>query len=146
MIRPATERDLPEVLSIERKSVTAPHWPEEEYRAMLGMEGVKRGFFVAEIAERVAGFAVGRMVGEHGEIESVVVGRETQRKGVGRALCETVMEWASVEGASAIELEVRVGSVGALALYKSLQFVETGRRKGYYREPLEDAIAMRRGL
>ena len=42
-----------------------------------------------------------------------------------------------------MELEVRAGSVGAIALYEGLGFVVVGRRRGYYREPVEDALLMR---
>ena len=42
-----------------------------------------------------------------------------------------------------MELEVRAGSVGAIALYGGLGFVVVGRRKGYYREPVEDALLMK---
>jgi [ribosomal protein S18]-alanine N-acetyltransferase len=37
---------------------------------------------------------------------------------------------------------VRTGSVGAVALYRSLGFVGVGERVGYYRDPVEDALLM----
>jgi ribosomal-protein-alanine N-acetyltransferase len=43
---------------------------------------------------------------------------------------------------SAIELEVRAGNLAALTLYRRFGFVEVGRRKGYYRDPAEDAVLM----
>jgi ribosomal-protein-alanine N-acetyltransferase len=46
----------------------------------------------------------------------------------------------------ALELEVRAGSGGAIALYAGLGFVVAGRRAGYYREPEEDALLMRLDL
>jgi ribosomal-protein-alanine N-acetyltransferase len=46
----------------------------------------------------------------------------------------------------ALELEVRAGSGGAIALYAGLGFVVAGRRVGYYREPVEDALLMRLDL
>jgi [ribosomal protein S18]-alanine N-acetyltransferase len=42
-----------------------------------------------------------------------------------------------------VELEVRAGSAGAIALYERLGFVAVGRRPGYYRSPVEDAVLMR---
>jgi ribosomal-protein-alanine N-acetyltransferase len=45
-------------------------------------------------------------------------------------------------GARGMELEVRAASVGALELYRSLGFAERGRRRRYYREPIEDAVLM----
>jgi ribosomal-protein-alanine N-acetyltransferase len=38
---------------------------------------------------------------------------------------------------------VRAGSAGAIALYERLGFVAVGRRPGYYRSPVEDAVLMR---
>ena len=41
-----------------------------------------------------------------------------RRSGVGKALCEAVAEWCREQGASGLELEVRAGSEGAIALYR----------------------------
>jgi ribosomal-protein-alanine N-acetyltransferase len=77
-----------------------------------------------------------------GELESVVVGVSARRSGVGRILCEAVVRWCRERGATEVELEVRAGSVGAMALYKGLGFVAVGERAGYYRDPVEDALLM----
>jgi ribosomal-protein-alanine N-acetyltransferase len=58
-------------------------------------------------------------------------------------LCAAVITWSRGQGAVAVELEVRVGSGGAIALYVGLGFVVVGRRGGYYRGPVEDAVLMR---
>ena len=76
---------------------------------------------------------------------------------MGRALCGAVVEWCRGEGAAELELEVRAGSAGAIALYTGLGFVTMGRRAAYYRgirglagsdlagygAPAEDALLMR---
>lgn len=80
------------------------------------------------------------------ELESVAVAERVRRKGVGRALCRAAMEWAQGRAAEVIELEVRASSMGALALYRSLGFRETGVRRGYYRDPMEDAVLMSASL
>jgi [ribosomal protein S18]-alanine N-acetyltransferase len=41
-----------------------------------------------------------------------------------------------------LDLEVREGNEGAIALYRGLGFGVVGRRRGYYREPVEDAVLM----
>jgi ribosomal-protein-alanine N-acetyltransferase len=44
-------------------------------------------------------------------------------------------------------LELRAGNRGALALYESLGFRARSRRRGYYQQPLEDALVLvREGL
>jgi ribosomal-protein-alanine N-acetyltransferase len=43
-------------------------------------------------------------------------------------------------------LEVRASNHPALTLYRRLEFVEIGRRTGYYQNPAEDALLMRLDL
>jgi ribosomal-protein-alanine N-acetyltransferase len=95
----------------------------------------------------VVGFAVGKVIdGGPAELESVAVDEAARRSGMGRALCGAVMAWCHTQGATEMELEVRAGSVGAIALYEGLGFCMVGRRAGYYRDPVEDALLMRREL
>jgi ribosomal-protein-alanine N-acetyltransferase len=49
-------------------------------------------------------------------------------------------------GVRSLYLEVRESNVSARALYDSRSFAQVGRRKGYYRSPIEDALLMRRDL
>jgi ribosomal-protein-alanine N-acetyltransferase len=139
--------DVEGVIALERGVVEAPHWGAAEYAAIVDVDGgVRRCLMVAEKDGVLVGFAVGKVVAGVGEIESVAVDAAARRGGVGRALCEAVVEWSRGLGAEAVELEVRAGSGGAIALYGVLGFVSVGRRKGYYREPTEDALLMRLGL
>jgi ribosomal-protein-alanine N-acetyltransferase len=152
-IRTGGAADLAGVVMMERGIVEAPHWTKAEYEAIVNAEGsidggVRRCLMIAEAEEgRLLGFAVGKVVGSGlegmGEIESVAVDRAARRGGMGRSLCEAVIAWCSQQGARAVELEVRAGSVGAIALYGGLGFVSVGRRKGYYWEPVEDALLMK---
>ena len=147
-IRPACERDLAEVIQMERDAATAPHWSAAEYSALLHpATSVRRCLFVAVQGVGLGGFSVVSVVGAapdaEAELESVVVLDRLRRQGLGSALCRAAMEWARREGASAISLEVRAASPWALRLYGGLGFVATGRRPGYYRDPTDDAIVMR---
>jgi len=150
VVRNATAADLPEVVRLERGITEAPHWAEAEYMSMLNQgsadDAVRRCFLVAQVAGRLVGFAVGRAagreVGGFAELETVVVEPASRRAGVGRALCEGVVAWCLDLGLGRLELEVRAGSAGAIALYRSLKFVAVGSRPGYYRDPDEDALLM----
>ena len=153
VIRRATEEDVTEIVLLERETATAPHWAVADYADMLrrsGAGGLKRALFVAAEGRDVCGFAVGKVLragrDAEGELESVVVHMGLRRQGVGSSLCRAVMEWAREEGAGKILLEVRAGSAGAVRLYGGLGFVATGRRPGYYHNPMEDALLMRCGL
>jgi ribosomal-protein-alanine N-acetyltransferase len=148
----AEASDVAGVLALERGIAEAPHWAEGEYAAMHGeaVGALRRCFFVAEADGQLLGFAVGKVIGLSGEglaeLESVAVEEAARRGGVGKALCLAVAEWCRERGARALELEVRAGSVGAIALYEGLGFVVNGRRAGYYREPAEEALLMRLDL
>jgi ribosomal-protein-alanine N-acetyltransferase len=142
-VRTATVADIEAVLRVERSAAEAPHWGEREYRAALDDgAAVRRCLMVAEVEGLVVGFAVGKVAAGVGELESVAVAGEARRQGVGRALCVAVVEWCGKQGAGTMELEVRAGSVGAIGLYEGLGFVGVGTRRGYYREPAEDALLM----
>jgi ribosomal-protein-alanine N-acetyltransferase len=153
-VRVAEAGDVVGVLALERAIAEAPHWAQAEYVAMVdadkGDSLVRRCFFVAETEGQLLGFAVGKVIGSHGEgpaeLESVAVEAPARRGGVGKALCGAVAEWCRSQGIGALELEVRSGSAGAIALYSGLGFVAAGRRVGYYRDPVEDALLMRLNL
>jgi ribosomal-protein-alanine N-acetyltransferase len=46
-------------------------------------------------------------------------------------------------GVLEIILEVRASNPSALAFYSSAGFVQTGLRRAYYVDPIEDAVLMR---
>ncbi|HZY72216.1 MAG TPA: GNAT family N-acetyltransferase [Edaphobacter sp.] len=148
-IRTAAVEDLPGVIALERGTAEAPHWGESEYAAMIGggeSGYVRRRLLVAEAEGVLVGFAAGKVADDVAELESVAVDSRARRRGVGRALCESVIEWSRQQGASAIELEVRAGSAGAIHLYRGMGFVVVGRRRGYYSDPPDDAVLMRLNL
>ena len=68
---------------------------------------------------------------------------EIQRKGVARRLFEAMTDEAGRAQVRDVVLEVRESNKAARAFYASLAFVEVGRRRGYYADPVEDAVLMR---
>lgn len=148
------------VLALERETADAPHWSlrawldivEERGGNLEGQGGSVRKLFVAMDLARsgLLGFAVGSRISRPGrtetfpaELESVAVSKAARRRGIGRELCRAVLDWAHAAGAPAVELEVRSNNEGGIRLYNSLGFVEIGRRKSYFRDPVDDAVLMR---
>ena len=154
-VRCATKEDLGGILAIERVTPDAPHWPESSYAAALhaSTASPQRCIWVAELAvsaeARLAGFAAASVLpaasghASIAELESIAVLQDARRHGLGRALCESAIDWARACGAEVMELEVRARTHGAIALYSHLGFERTGRRLRYYRDPEDDAILMR---
>ncbi len=145
-IQPAQLSDLDAIVALERATENAPHWPLSAYAAILADSASPRCLLVAQTAGQLEGFAVGLVSPSSAELESVVVAASSRRAGVGRGLCNAVLDWTRSKGATEIILEVRAVSAGAIALYASLGFTETGRRPRYYRDPEDDAVLMRRQL
>jgi [ribosomal protein S18]-alanine N-acetyltransferase len=93
----------------------------------------------------IAGFVIGQVAADEAELLIIAVNRSSQRQGVGRALVQGIGRAARNAGARALYLEVAADNAAALALYQSLHFTVTGRRKEYYERPdgrAQDAITM----
>jgi ribosomal protein S18 acetylase RimI-like enzyme len=154
-LRPAIASDLEAILTLERATGLAPHWPPAAYLAILDSTTSQRCLFIAEKDDSLAGFAVGLLhPAPHdptnpdarqciAELESVVVSASYRRAGIGRALCRAVFDWTRSQGATELVLEVRAASSAAIALYAGLGFTLAARRPRYYRDPSDDALLMR---
>lgn len=135
-IRSAALDDLPAILAIEQPAPTASHWTSEQYNKLVGSGVV----LVAEEAGKLCGFVCAKAVAGEWEIENVVVAAEFLRRGIANELVRELIRRVENEAASAILLEVRESNLPARGLYEKHGFREVGRRRGYYRDPLEDAI------
>lgn len=129
-----------------------PHWSREEYLRLVlareGGSGYEPILLVAEAAQRsgeVVGFAAGSLAPASvgvAELTSLAVAPEARRQGVALALCGAVLAWCREGAAAEVQLEVRAGSRGAIALYERLGFVAVGRRARYYADPVDDAVLL----
>ncbi len=140
-VRSATAADLPALLALEGGSAGAAHWSEAQYDRLFAEAG--RVILVIEESS-VQGFIVGRDLGPEWEIENIVVASSVQRRGLGTRLVQELLDLARNRGAQAVFLEVRESNRAARALYSKSGFVETGRRRGYYRNPEEDALVCKK--
>lgn len=135
-IRSAAMNDVPAILAIERQAPGAAHWTPEQYNKLVGSGVV----LVAEEAGQLCGFVCAKAVAGEWEIENVVVAAEFLRHGIANELVRELIQRAAGEAASAILLEVRESNLPARRLYEKHGFREMGRRRVYYRDPVEDAI------
>lgn len=143
-IRPAGPADLEAVNAIECDSFSDP-WPRSAFREALGSETL---YFTVAVDGHgaVVGYVVGWFAGGDGEIANVAVAAEARGQGIGGQLLDAALETAGRAGSDAVHLEVRESNAPAQALYASRGFVPVGRRRAYYRAPVEDAIVLRCGL
>ena len=135
-IRPAALNDVPAILAIEQQAPGAAHWTADEYSNLVGSGVV----LVAEEAGKLCGFVCAKAIAGEWQIENVVVAAEFLRRGIANQLVRELIQRAASEAASAILLEVRESNLPARRLYEKQGFREVGRRRVYYRNPMEDAI------
>ena len=141
LIRPVTAADVPAMMVLERHAVTAAHWRETDYERIFAPHAQRVALILEE--QEVEGFIVARRMGEEWEIENIAVAGATRRRGLGTRLLGELLDRARAAGASQVFLEVRESNRAARALYQKWAFVESGRRKSYYRDPVEDAVLYR---
>jgi len=138
-IRPMTDADLDQVMTVEAASFPAP-WSRDHFSNEIVSP---HAFPLVALLEdgSAAGYICPTLVFDEGEILNVAVRSDLRGRGVGRLLLETAVSRLSAMGAVRVYLEVRPSNRVASSLYKSFGFVARGRRKAYY-ENGEDAILM----
>ena len=139
LVRPATSADIAAMMLLETHAVTAAHWSRQEYEQLFAADRPRREALVIE-REGIQGFLVARALDKEWEIENMAVSGPARRHGLGTRLLGEFLDRARVAGAKMVFLEVRESNQAARALYEKWAFVQSGRRKGYYRRPEEDAI------
>jgi len=145
-IRVAVGDDIPSIVSLERACPTAAHWSEEQYQDLFSsVESVSpRLCLIAKSASAtVVGFLIARHIAPEWELENLVVSPAARRKSIGIELLLALLSQARQTNSEAVFLEVRESNSAARQLYEKAGFLQTGRRKSYYANPLEDAIVYR---
>jgi ribosomal-protein-alanine N-acetyltransferase len=142
-IRRATAADIPALMALENHAATAAHWSMEQYETAFSGEAPSRVILILDEESCVHGFIAGRALGEEWEVENVVIAGRARRRGFATRLLGEFLDLARGRGAGTVFLEVRESNLAARRLYEKWAFVESGRRRLYYRAPEEDAIVYR---
>jgi ribosomal-protein-alanine acetyltransferase len=126
----------------------APHWPESAYLAAVdpGARPARVALVADDADDGMAGFVVAVLVPPQAELETIAVVSGRQRQGIGALLLSSLFTALKQRHITEVMLEVRESNRAARAFYTSAGFAETGRRKGYYSDPEEDAILLERRL
>jgi ribosomal-protein-alanine N-acetyltransferase len=91
-------------------------------------------------ADEPVGYVTGRLFAPEGELYRIAILPSHRKKGLGKTLLSQFFTDARARGCEQIFLEVRESNTPARTLYESFGMQVTGRRKGYYQQPKEDAI------
>jgi ribosomal-protein-alanine N-acetyltransferase len=156
-IRPAVDSDITGMVAIERASFSDP-WTHaaiastlryDHMRVLVAEERMGGGGEPAgggDGAGRPLGYVVAMIAGPEAEIADLAVSPDARRRGIARALIDRLLADLEAENVAAVFLEVRESNHPARALYESRAFRAIGRRRGYYRVPVEDALLLKREL
>jgi ribosomal-protein-alanine N-acetyltransferase len=100
------------------------------------------------LGEQPAAYAIVLRVLDEAHLLTIGVTPALQGQGLGGRFLGWLCARAQHDGVASFYLEVRPSNRAALALYTRADFVEIGRRRGYYpaQDGREDAIVMRRAL
>ena len=140
-IRKMTAREVPQVAELEKLCFSQP-WSEKSVAGEL--DNPLALWLVAMEGDRLAGYVGSQTVMDETDMMNLAVAPQFRRQGVGEALVNALTASLKELGSRCLTLEVRDSNEAARALYGKLGFAEVGRRRGYYRDPREDALIMRK--
>ncbi|MCM1158695.1 MAG: ribosomal protein S18-alanine N-acetyltransferase [Bacteroidales bacterium] len=142
-LMPLRQEYLEAVARIAEESLTE-HWSFEEMQGVLCREAYC--YYLAREKDVVAGFAGILLTAEDAELVTIAVSQPFRERGIGQKLLEKMTAEAQRGGARRLLLEVRESNAAAIRLYRKNGFKELAVRKGYYRDPVENALVMEKGL
>jgi tRNA threonylcarbamoyladenosine biosynthesis protein TsaB len=138
-IRPLTSADAAAISELEKLCPEAPRWGESGY-LQVGSNGVQG--WAAVSGGSPVGFLVVRVAADEMEILNLMVNPNARRRKIATRLLAGAYSHAAEHNVRRIFLEVRESNAAARAVYGLHGFTEQGRRKRYYSDPVEDALAM----
>lgn len=141
-LRPMEEKDIPYVGAIERQSFSNP-WPESSFLGEIENESISFPFVIVyKPEEKVIGYLIYWKIGEEAQISNVAVHPDWRGRGIGERVIREILELMKKQGVRYVVLEVRPSNQVARSLYHKLGFEVIGVRKGYYKNPPENALIM----
>ena len=135
------EHHVAQVAALEKVCFSDP-WSENsiasELRNPLSL------WLVAMDGETLAGYVGSQAVMGEADMMNVAVSPDYRRQGIAGELVTRLVEELKSRGNHSLALEVRESNFGAIALYQKLGFAQVGYRPGYYRNPKEGALILRK--
>ncbi|HFI0345695.1 TPA: ribosomal protein S18-alanine N-acetyltransferase [Streptococcus suis] len=125
------------VLAVMQSVYEQSPWTLEQIAA--SMTSQDEDYYLAYKGQELVGFLAVQTVLDEMEILQIAVRADFQRLGIASQLMAAVMDWDGD-----IFLEVRESNSAAQALYTRQHFTKIRKRKDYYRNPVEDAVIMKR--
>lgn len=139
LIRNVEERDLEQILEIEKQSSLHP-WSFKTFEDELKNINSLNRVLCRENGELIS-FIFCWLYGNELEIQNIATLPACRRRGYAKILLETTLKTACQKGAVKALLEVRVSNLEAIELYRQFGFEVRFLRKKYYSDQ-ENALQM----
>ena len=120
-------------------------WTWHPTRIARALRSRETCVLVAEADDRLAGFAITEFGDTRAHLSLFAVQPVHQRRGIGLAMIEWIMESALTAGITQIDVEMRSNNFAARSFYEALGFVPKGQVAGYYQN-IETAVRMQRRI
>lgn len=101
-------------------------------------------WIVAMDDERLAGYVGSQSVLGWADMMNLAVHPDYRCQGVATELVNALITQLKQADVTCLTLEVRKSNTAAISLYEKLGFIGVGRRPGYYHNPKEDALILRK--
>lgn len=133
--------DIPRVHDIARQSFSTP-WQDASFKQELSNKDAILHVAIAD--SKIIGYICLRSILDVTHVMDMAVTSGSRRSGIGSILLRSALQELrrTKPHIHLVTLEVRESNFAAIRLYEKFGFNETGRRKAYYKKPLEDAIIM----
>lgn len=142
-LRVMQEKDIPQVIEIEKQSFPSP-WSAYAFRCELADNEFAYYLVVTteENQDLVIGYGGMWLIIDEAHITNIAIAPEYRGQNLGELLMGGLETLAMQKGALRMTLEVRVSNEKAQTLYKRRGFVPAGIRPKYYVAENEDALIM----
>ena len=132
----------PAALAVVDAQCFDAHWDAETYARLIA-QPVVQAWTLVEAGGAAVGLLCFQRVGDEAEVYRIAVLPALRGQGLGRKLLARLQDGPEGGSPRVIHLEVRAANAAARRLYERTGFRHVGTRRGYYRQPADDAACYR---
>ena len=131
-----------QVAALEKVCFGSAAWSENSIATEL--ENPLALWIVADDDGKVLGYVGSQTVMDETDMMNIAVHPDFRHQGIATGLVVDLIGALKRRGSHCLTLEVRASNEPAKALYEKMGFRMVGRRPGYYQNPREDALILRK--
>lgn len=139
-VRRAVPDDAPSIAALDEECFPDAYSVKDIFSYVCQPTGMC--FVAVSDGGELLAYALGRLIAPEGEIYRIATSPAHRRRGIAYRLLDYMRKCELGRGLETLFLEVRSQNIPARNLYKSFGFIEVGVRRGYYKNPTDDAVVM----